>query len=74
MIYVVTSCVGEMIELEKEKKKVPVKDKWETSDIISLIPIVGVNDIQPILHMFKIMVHCYTTDDTINQFSIGYMI
>ena len=29
---------------------------------------------QPILHMSKIMVHCYYKDETINQFSIGYMI
>ena len=38
------------------------------------MPLVGVNNCQPILHMSKIMVHCYSTDETINQFAIGYMI
>ena len=36
--------------------------------------IVGVNHRLPILHMFKRMVHIYTTDKTINQFANGYMI
>ena len=36
--------------------------------------IVGVNHCQHILHMSKIMVHCYTTDENINPFSIGYII
>ena len=38
------------------------------------MPLVGLNSRQHILHMSKIMVHCYYTDETINQFSIGYMI
>ena len=36
--------------------------------------LVRVNHRQPILHMSKIMIHCYSTDETINQFSIGYTI
>ena len=36
--------------------------------------IVGVDHRQPILHMFKIIVHCYNIDETINQFTIGYII
>ena len=28
VIYIVTSCGEKMIELEKQDKKVPVKDKW----------------------------------------------
>ena len=36
--------------------------------------LVGINNIQPILYMSKWMVHCYNTDETINQFLIGYMI
>ena len=38
------------------------------------MPIVGVNHRQPILHTSKIMVHCYTTDETIHRFAISYMI
>ena len=56
------------------KKKVPVKDKWETPAIILPTSIVGVNHLQTILHMSKIMVHCYNTDEASNQFAIGYMI
>ena len=56
------------------KSKNPVKDEWEIPAIIPLMPIVGVNHCYPILHMFKIMVHFYTADETINHFSIGYMI
>ena len=62
-----------MIELKK-KETLPGKDKWETLAVIPLMPLVGVNNIQPILHMYKIMVKCYSTDETINQFVIGYMI
>ena len=36
--------------------------------------LVGVNHLQPILHISKILVHCYPTDETIDQFAIGYMI
>ena len=57
-----------MIELEKEKRKNPGKYKWETLSTIQLIPLVGVNLRQHILHMSKIMVHYYSTDETINQF------
>ena len=46
----------------------------ETPDIIPLMTLVGVNYLQPLLHISKRMVHCYTTDETINQFSISYMI
>ena len=38
------------------------------------MPLVGVNHCQPILYMSKRMVHCYSIDETINQFSTGYMI
>ena len=38
------------------------------------MPIVGVNHSLPILHLSKIMLHCYTTGKTINEFEIGYMI
>ena len=57
--------------MEIENKKIPVKDKWETPATIPLMTIVGVNHCHPILHMFKRMVHCYTTYETINQFEIG---
>ena len=57
------------VELEKEGK-----DKWETLNFISLMPLLGVNHRQPILHKSKLMVHCYSTDESINQFAIGYMI
>ena len=38
------------------------------------MPLVGVNHRQPILHMYKIMVHWYSTYETINQFAICYSI
>ena len=60
--------------MKKEKEKVPGKDEWETPAIITLMPLVGVNHRQSILHMSKIMVHYYTTNENINQFEIGYTI
>ena len=36
--------------------------------------LVRINNFQPILHMYKIIVHFYSIDESINQFSIGYMI
>ena len=47
---------------------------WEKLDVNPLMVLVGVNDRHPILHMSKIMVHCYSTDEITNQFSIGYII
>ena len=52
----------------------PGKDKWETLDVIPLVSLVGLIHCQPILHISKIMVHFYSTYETINQFAIGYMI
>ena len=46
----------------------------ETLDVIPLMSLVGVNHRQPILHMSKIMVHCYSTYRSMNKFAIGYMI
>ena len=46
----------------------------ETLDVIRLLPLLGVNHRQYILHMSKIMVHFYSINDSINQFAIGYMI
>ena len=63
-----------MIELEKVNNKIPGKYKWETLDFIPLMPLVGVNNRQTTLHMSKITVHCYSTNEAINQFAIGYMI
>ena len=63
-----------MIELEKENKRFPAKYKWELPDVITLMPIVGVNNCLPILNLSKITVHICTTEKTINHFAIGYMI
>ena len=60
-----------MIELEK---KIVTKYRWETLNVIPLLPLVGVKHRQTILHMSKIMVHIYSIDDSINQFKISYMI
>ena len=39
-----------------------------------MIPLVGLNHCQPKLHMSQRIVNCYSTDETINPFLIGYMI
>ena len=38
------------------------------------MPLLGLNNCQPILHEYKRTVHCYSTDKPINKFAIGYMI
>ena len=73
VIDIVNSC-GEKLYNWKKKRKVPGKYKWETPDIIPLMPLVGVNHRQPILHESKIIVPYYSTDESINQFAIGYII
>ena len=45
----------------------------ELPSVIQLMPMVEVNNTLPILHLSKRMVHIYTTEKTIHQFSIGYM-
>ena len=52
----------------------PGEDEWEARSVIPLMPLVEVNHCQPILHMSKIIFHCYYTDESINQFEFGYMI
>ena len=42
--------------------------------VIPLISLVGVNNCQPLLHIYKIMVRRYSKDEIINQFEIGCMI
>ena len=74
VIGIVTSRKEKMIELEKNKIKLPGKDIWETLDIIPLMPLLGANHRQPILNTSKRMVHCYYIYKSINQFEIGYMI
>ena len=67
VIDIVSLCGKKMIELEKN----PEKYKWDLPSVIPLMPIVGVNYCLPILHLYKIMVHIYTTEKTIHQFAIG---
>ena len=43
-------------------------------DVIPLLPLVGLNNCQPILHMSKIMIYIYSKDEKINQFAIVYTI
>ena len=43
-------------------------------DFIPLFPLLGVNHSQPLLHISKIFVYIYTTDERINPFAIGYII
>ena len=50
------------------------KYRWETFDVIPLLPLVWINHRRPILHKSKRMVHLYSDNDLINQFSVGYMI
>ena len=73
VIDIVSLCGKKMIQLAK-KIKPPAKYKWELPAVIPLMPIVGVNNSLPILYMSKIMVHIYSTENTIHQFAIGYMI
>ena len=72
MIDIFNSC-GNSCRIGGEKK-VPGKDKCETLDVIPLMLLVRVNTCQPTLHMSKRTVNFYSTDKTINQFAIGYMI
>ena len=74
IIDVVSLCGKKIIELAKEIIIIPEKDKWEIPTVIPLMPIVGVNHRLTILHMSKIMVYIYSTENNIHQFSIGYMV
>ena len=43
-------------------------------NVIPLLPLVGVNNCQPIVHMSKIMIYLYSKYEQINQFAIVYTI
>ena len=47
---------------------------WKKIYVIPLFPLVVVNNCQSIIHMPKIMIKIYTTNEQINQFPIDYMI
>ena len=64
----ISFCEKKMIELENLKKQIQCKDKWKYFDSIPLLPLLRVNQRQPILHISKRTVHYYSTDETINQF------
>ena len=64
---------GENDRIGKRKQTITAKDKWELPAVIPLMPIVGVNNCLPLLYLSKIMVHIYSTENTIRQFAIGYM-
>ena len=55
------------------RNKIPRKDRWENW-CYPLFPLLEVNHFQPILHMSKILVYIYTTDECIIKFTIGYML
>ena len=61
VIDIFSLCEGKMIELAKENKTIPEKDKWGIPDVIPLIPTVGVNHRLLILHLSKIVVHICST-------------
>ena len=56
------------------KKNDRIGKKRELLTVIPLMPIVGVNHRLRILHLSKRMVHIYSTEKTIHQFEIGYII
>ena len=66
-------CAGGNDRIGKRKEKYQANIDGKI-DIIPLFTLLGVNHRQPILHMSKRMVHFHSIDETINQFSIGYMI
>ena len=67
-------CVVKNDRISKRKEKILEKYKWELPAVITIMPIVGVNQRLPIIHISKIMVHIYTIYKTVHQFAIGYSI
>ena len=58
-----------MIELEIESKRIPGKGNWETLYVIPFMPLVRMNHRQHILHLSKIIVLCYSTNESIIKFT-----
>ena len=69
----ISLCEQNMTECGK-RKKIPTKNKWEYCDIILLLPLLGVNHRQPLLHIPPKNVHINGTEERIDQFVIGYMV
>ena len=70
VIGTISLCEQNMIELVKKKRKYI----WEQCNVILLLPLLGVNNHQPLLHMDKTFIYINNTEKLINQFSIGYMV
>ena len=58
----------------ENKRKITTKDKWEYGDVIALLPVLRVNHCQLLLHMFKNIIYINSTEKSMNQFSIRYMV
>ena len=58
--------MGKNYRIGENEIKIPGNDIWDTLDDITLLPLVGVNNCKPLLHMSKRMVHIYYIDDSIN--------
>ena len=53
MIGTISSCGENMIESEKQNKKIQSKYIWEKIDVIPLLPLLGVNHRQPLIRIPK---------------------
>ena len=58
--------MGKNYRIGENEIKIPGNDIWDTLDDITLLPLVGVHNRQPILNMSKIMVYIYTKYEQIN--------
>ena len=47
---------------------------WENIDVIPILPLLGVNHRQPLIHTSESLFYFYTTEKQINKFVIGYML
>ena len=43
-------------------------------DVIMLLPLLGVDNCQPLLHIYNTFIYINSTETSINRFSIEYMV
>ena len=55
------------------KKKIGNKDKWNQLNLIDIQSLLGINHRLPLSYMDKIYIWLEETNQSINEFSIGYM-
>ena len=74
VIISIDTCKQDMIEVGNENKKNKNEDRWNHCNHMPMKLLLGTNHLLPLFHMSKLFIWIEETKESINEFSLGYMI